>query len=479
MNKSLATVQRIVLHGSVWEESRHLVLGFSKGCRPAGFLQALKKADLWPTGAVLDKKPSVQISLGFSRRGLEHAFVPSYILALFAMKAPAFMAGAAQRASSQLGARGSDAPASWEDTFGFMTLDAVLSIHANQTKDAETKVGELKVAAKEHGLRVSEELPVGRRLPVPPGVVEPPWQPERGRNSKAQWAHFGYRDGLARIGIEGWSEKETLTACKPLSNHPAGEFLLGHPQHGGANPWIAGPGTRVWPEEARSFFANGSFGVLHQVEQHVEEFERFVTDNAKLLGITPNDLKAKLCGRDPSGLPLATFTFARPDADFDYKSDVYGYACPFGSHIRRMNPRNDSLAHSGRQRPLLRRGMPYGRTWYGNPYDNGPRGLLGQFFCASIEDQFEHLINQWADRVPLGSEDKGHARDPLIGAHECDDGAFVMQSNRQLGLEPRRLYGLRPFTRTRGTAYLFYPSLKTLDGIAENSLWGAPNEDDD
>jgi hypothetical protein len=478
MNKSLANVQRIVLHGSVWEESRHLVLGFPKGCRPPGFLQALKKAGLWPTGAVLDKKPSVQISLGFSRRGLEHAFVPSYILALFAMKAPAFMAGAALRASSQLGARGSDAPASWDDTFGFMTLDAVLSIHANETKDFEAKVCELKDAAKEHGVLVSEDLPVGRRLPVPPGVAEPLWQAKQARDSKAQWAHFGYRDGLARMGIEGWTENETLAACKPSSKHPAGEFLLGQPQHGGANPWIAGPGNRVWPEEIRLFFANGSFGVLHQVEQHVEEFECFVIDKAQLLRITPNDLKAKLCGRDPNGLPLAAFTFARPEADFDYENDRDGYACPFGSHVRRMNPRSDSLAHSGRQRPLLRRGMPYGRSWDGKPYVIEPRGLLGHFFCASIEDQFEHLIGQWADRVPLGSEDTGHARDPLIGAHECDDGAFVIESNRQLGLEPQRLDGLRPFTRTRGTAYLFYPSLHTLEGIANNSLW-RPSADDE
>jgi signal transduction histidine kinase len=37
---------------------------------------------------------------------------------------------------------------------------------------------------------------------------------------------------------------------------------------------------------------------------------------------------------------------------------------------------------------------------------NEPRGLMGQFFCASIEDQYEHLVGQWADRVPLASADR-------------------------------------------------------------------------
>jgi hypothetical protein len=480
-------VQRIVLRGTAredtaregtaWDECRHLVLSFPKGSYPLSFLKALMRANLWPTPAK-EAKCAAQVSLGFSRRGLEHVHVPKPLLALFALKSPAFMAGAALRASSQLGATGSDAPASWDEAFGFMTLDAVLSVHVEHKGQAAAAVDLVKEAATKHGVKFCElEICSSLPLPIGPTVQRPnvPLSPK----PKPQFTHFGYRDGLAKVGIKGWTAAKKLRECKPDSIHPAGEFLLGYPQHGGANPWIAGPGAKVWPKEIRAFFANGSFGVLQQIEQHAKKFEAFVESKAQTLRMTAYELKAKLCGRYPDGLPLVADASAKPEADFDYTNDPEGYACPFGSHIRRMNPRGDSLAHSGRLRPLLRRGMPYGPDWYGEQKDSAARGLIGYFFCASIEDQFEHLIGQWADRVPLGSEDTGRARDPLIGAHECNDGAFVMERNRQLGLEPRRLFGLQPFTRTRGTAYLFYPSLQTLDGIANSSFWGLLKEGDD
>jgi hypothetical protein len=135
------------------------------------------------------------------------------------------------------------------------------------------------------------------------------------------------------------------------------------------------------------------------------------------------------------------------------------------------------LAHFSRPRPLLRRGMTYGPPWRdGEPGGRPPRGLIGQFFCASIEDQFEHLLGEWAERVPLGSPDGGGARDPLIGTHEPGDGPFEVPRAKEPAL---RLTGLQAFTRTLGVAYLFYPSLTTLAGIADNCLWGAGNDDED
>jgi hypothetical protein len=488
MNGSFDNVQRIVLHGYAWKQCRHLVLSFPERSRPLGFLQSLKKSAHWPTSSGAER-PHIQLSLGFSRRGLEQAFVPPYVLAIFAMKSPAFMAGAAVRASSQLGAKGSDAPESWVGAFGFLTLDAVLSVHAQEKDGADNPVAAINELANAYGVKVTE-LPKGSSLPKPPGVVVPPWSPDWsptwdphwGHEPEPQWTHFGYRDGLSRVGIEGHTKQKKLATYKPISIHPAGEFVLGHPQSGGANPWISGPGSRVWPDEIRTFFANGSFGVLHQVEQHVKEFEQFVNDKAQVLDMNPEALKAKLCGRQTNGLPLAAKNGAGPTADFDYTLDQKGYACPFGSHMRRMNPRGDSLAHEARQRPLLRRGMPYGPDWYATPDDDTARGLLGHFFCASIEDQFEHLIGQWADRVPLGSKDRGRARDPLIGAHEGGDGDFFINRAPLLAplqpREPLRLRGLKAFTSTRGTAYLFYPSLHTLEGIANNSMW-RPSADDE
>ncbi|MFO1268729.1 MAG: hypothetical protein U1F67_19375 [Rubrivivax sp.] len=46
---------------------------------------------------------------------------------------------------------------------------------------------------------------------------------------------------------------------------------------------------------------------------------------------------------------------------FGKDNDPHGFGCPFASHIRRTNPRQDPLAPS-RRRPLFRRGIPYGRS---------------------------------------------------------------------------------------------------------------------
>ena len=42
---------------------------------------------------------------------------------------------------------------------------------------------------------------------------------------------------------------------------------------------------------------------------------------------------------------------------------------------------------------------------------------------------------------------------------------------------PVTIDGMRPFVRTVGVAYLFYPSLTTFDGIAANAVWFSEEED--
>lgn len=455
MNAPFDDVQRIVLVGSPWQVARHLVLGFPGRSAPLHFLHGLMHD--WPPATALSAKPTVQVSLGFSRRGLAHARVPSYVLACFAAKAPAFTAGAAMRAASHAGNSGRNGPAHWDQAFGFMALDAVLSLHASEEVALDKAVRAIQKLADKDAVRITA-LPHLRTLP-PDGQL---------------WVHFGYRDGLSRVGVKGATAASTEPKkCRPESKaYAAGEFLLGHPQESGANPWMATAGQRVWPDELRAFFRNGSFGVLHQLEQDVGEFEAFVTEAAKATTLTVDQVKGKLCGRTPEGVPLAGDPAADPHADFDYANDSEGHGCPFGSHVRRMNPRGGALAQT-RPRPLLRRGMPYGPSWQ-HPPENKTRGLIGHFFCASIEDQFEHLLGQWSDRIPLGSNDGGGARDPLMGAHETGDGGFEIPMKSG---PAQMLGGLSPFTRTLGTAYLFYPSLTTLKRIADNAAFADLRED--
>lgn len=471
MTTEFDTVQRIVLHGTVWEAARHVVLRFPPQSSAPHFLAKLEKKGYWPTAARWSDQPGqpppdLQVSLGFSRRGLKHARVPDHVLSLFALKSPAFHAGAALRAAAHLGATGGD-PRDWEKSpFRFTTLDAVLSVHganAGAVDKAVSAVYEIACDAKVH----THQALAACRLPTPKDEKDVPGE-------KAMWTHFGFRDGVSRVGIDGWTLQAEMDKYEKGSRHKAGEFILGHPQDSGANPWIAGPDGRVWPQEFRDFFRNGSFGVLHQIRQHVEEFERFVKncaeqDWARNHGLDVAAIKAKLCGRYTDGRPIVAAQ-ANPMDDFSYEADPEGCLCPFGAHARRMNPRGSNLAHSVRQRPLLRRGLPYGRA------ENEERGLMGQFFCASIEEQFEHLVGQWADRVPLGSGDAGGARDPMFGAHAPGDGAFLIP---QKGGTPIQLTGMTAFARTVGLAYLFYPSLTTLEGIRDGRPWRPDDEDED
>ena len=491
-------VQRLVLHGSTWNVCRHLALEFPEPARsessrevttpshPLTFLAAKRKDGTplcQPTCAALRERPEVQLSIGFSRRGLAALDVPSHVLSGFALKAPAFTAGAAPRSSRQLGSTGRSTPLHWDAAFDHARLDAVLSLHGEADEALDRLVEEIGKAASLCGV-VVRALPTMRRIANPPDVADAPGPAEaadhpEAADSRAQWSHFGFRDGLSRIGIEGWSTPEQLARCRPFSIHRAGEFVLGHPQDSGANPYIAGPGARVWPEEVRAFFRDGSFGVLHQMEQHVEAFDAFITDAAGKLEISEHELKAKLCGRYPDGRVMSGDRVpGRIDDDFDFSGDAEGLHCPFGSHIRRMNPREmadvaRALPHGARSRALLRRGMPYAHK-----RDDGTveRGLVGHFFCASIEDQFEHLVGQWGERVPLGSADRGHARDPLIGTHEFDDGDFqIPQDDRKA---PLRVTGLEPFVRVVGTSYLFYPGLSTFQGILASEFWIPDNDDE-
>lgn len=487
VSADLGDVQRLVLHGTPWRAARHLLINFGEGAP-----KHLLHSSLIQLSGACDPCPELQCSVGFTRRGLERAGVPRHVMARLALKAPAFWAGPALRASRHLGLSGTSAPERWNRAFDLTTLDLVISVHGVDEGSVGSKAQDIAASTRAHGMRIVE-LPAAAALdpPANKSKYDPNGRP-------VQWVHFGYRDGLSRIGIEGWTGQEVMDQLRPSSRHQPGEFVLGHVADSGGNPWVAGPGLRAWPEIVRSFFRNGSFGVLQQIVQDVDAFEKFVAKAAKRLRTPPNsddatpaevdEIKAKLCGRHPDGWPLAVPCRNDPLADFDYSVDPEGIGCPFGSHVRRMNPRlhrphgaasgstldaqaeAGGAAHFRRARPLLRRGMPYGpAAWPPSASAGAPteRGLIGHFFCASIEDQFEHLLGEWADRVPLGSDDSGGTRDPLIGAHEPRDGPFHIP---QPAGEPLRLRDLEPFVHTAGAAYLFYPSLSTLKRIADNDL---------
>src|SRR5262249_2008769 len=138
---------------------------------------------------------------------------------------------------------------------------------------------------------------------------------------------------------------------------------------------------------------NGSFGAFRILMQDVAAFEAYLQKAAPTIGITPDMLAAKFLGRWRNGTPLTlspdtdhpvpenqpNLFLTGPTATGQKNPDPAGVACPIGSHIRRGNPRDESVAgFFTQQARILRRNQPYGPPYNpAVPNDGIERGLIG------------------------------------------------------------------------------------------------------
>ena len=406
------------------------------------------------------------MNIGFTFQGLRRLKVPPHIQTCLTLKAPAFAAGSPLRAAAFAADTGASDPALWNAEFALHHLHAVITLHADLDEEIDKAIAHIERLANALTPPVDiRQLPPGKALL---GREKPPL------------VHFDVRDGLSRVEIRRWDDPDEVDQppVKKISRHEIGEFVLGYPEDTKANPWIRDLAGRILPARTRDFFRHGSFGVLRQMAQDTVGFANYVKGTAaehkSAIGIDDEAelhgyVMSRLIGRWPDGKrssvsePIKEFLPA--DADFDYHGDPKGHGCPLGAHMRRMNPRGTPIAQQA-ARPVMRRGMPYGPRCTGRK-DDIERGLLGLFFCASIEEQFEHLLGQWADRVPLGSPDTGDAKDPLVGDNAHDARFVVPRPDAQ----PLVFSGLSSFVTTRGMAYLFYPALSTTRLIVESDYF--------
>ena len=477
----LNDVQTIVLKASRRRFVVHAIVQFASAEMGRRYLIELEGAfpEAIHYGARRAAGGCVDLSIGLTFAGLEMLAVPDVYLSVFRRLSRAFADGAAVRAASHLGDIGASAANHWDDGFKGRRAHALLTVHANDPGDIEAAKLRLTSALQIDAKSASKLHfgPVGEVLGPPPCRDDKP--PEAG-----SWVHFGYRDGLSRARIRGLDGNASSVAdTEDAQVHEPGELLLGETRDIGDNPWFL-PGR---PKKFQTLFRHGSFGVLRQIEQHTDKFDAAVASWAKRLqhdgsiDIPEDFVRAKLCGRWPGGALIGKHDPAKrikeptdpPVPNADFSNDEHGHGCPFGAHIRRMNPNGVDSVHM-RPGPLFRRGLPYG-PW---PDPKGPipdgksRGLLGLFFCADIEDQFEHLLGEWADRSPLGTPGTNRAKDPLIGAHDNPFEAFEIPREGRPALV---LEGLTPFVTTRGTLYAFYPSREAL-ALLRSADWDADSE---
>ena len=91
---------------------------------------------------------------------------------------------------------------------------------------------------------------------------------------------------------------------------------------------------------------------------------------------------------------------------------------------------------------------------------------MGLFFCASLEDQFEHLLAEWGASNPMGPHNRGNAKDPMMGNQDPSAVFDIPMPEDEL----RQLDGFTRFVTTRGTLYAFFPgraALTMLPGLRE------------
>jgi Dyp-type peroxidase family len=384
--------------------------------------------------ASFDPKSPVSLAVALSFQGLKALGVPKESLASFP---PEFQQGMAARAS-ELGDVGKNAPEHWEKPLGSRDLHLVVVGLAPDTARLEEAIRHAREAVRDL-----------------PGVV-PIWQQDV--HSSADLRNmFGFADGIAHPAVEGSGIPGTNPYEEPLK---AGEFVLGYEDE------IHSISQIPQPEVLRR---NGTYAVFRKLHTRVAAFRQLLRQRAKNRS-EEEWLASKIVGRWPSGAPLAL----APDKDdpglgadpkrnnaFMFGDDPRGLKSPFGSHVRRMNPRDSIIIGVPRLHRMIRRGTNYGPPLPPEVQeDDGiDRGLLFAFVGAHLDRQFEFIQKEWAnDGKFIGAPVE---KDPLVSS--SGEREFTIPK------QPIRLHlkGLPAFVVNRGGEYCFMPGLRALRWLAE------------
>lgn len=375
------------------------------------------------------------ITLAFTWSGLRALGVPVESLATFP---DAFREGMAARAAI-LGDIGASAPEHWVGGLANDNVHAIAILFSRTDEQCARSIAEHdKLLARTDGVRSVSYLDLN---------ASPPFNYAHD--------HFGFRDRLSQPVMKRSGEEPTPGSGDALE---AGEFILGYPDENG-------PVANLPQPEALS--RNGSFMAYRRLQEHVGIFREYLSDHAETVE-EQELLAAKFMGRWRSGAPLVLAP-ERDDPelgadpmrnnDFNYKEmDPHGYACPLGSHARRLNPRD--TAHYMNRRRMIRRGATYGPALPdGAPDDGVERGIAAFIICADLVRQFEFAQNVWINDKAF--HELGNEHDPICGAQ---DGTLDFTVPKR---PIRKVHkGLPAFTTLTGGAYFFLPGMSAMRYLA-------------
>ncbi len=347
---------------------------------------------------------------------------------------------------------------------------------------------------------------------------------------------FGFVDGISQPVIRG--TYKSLRGADAIHLVEAGEFILGYPDNRGhipPSPTIAAMNdpANVLPvaTERQTAFSintvnmerdlgrNGSFLAIRQLEQDVDAFRTFCSEEGtRLLPYFPPGIQAppeeyiaaKIVGRWRDGSPVSRYprypaseapgrhSLSRapadgashrsqgkpqiaaspaklpeaakrsaspprsrdpalePDNDFLFGSeDPQGLRCPFGAHIRRANPRESFDPGSQEQLSITNRHRIMRVGRVYEPQEGQKPGLLFMCLNGDLERQFEFVQQTWIQSPSFHG--LAHESDPLISTHGAGNGYTIPTRGA-----PLRLGNLPSFVSTRGGGYFFLPGKRTL-----------------
>jgi deferrochelatase/peroxidase EfeB len=375
------------------------------------------------------------VTVAFTWHGLRALGVDEASLATFPVEFREGMAGRAEI----LGTTGANHPDHWVGGLASPDLHAIAILFARDVAERER-------CRKEHQEFLSQCDGVEQLSSLDLEAI-PPFDHAH--------EHFGYRDRLSQPVIDETGVEPTPGSGPPIK---AGEFFLGYPDE-------EGPPSGLPQPEILS--RNGSYLAYLMMQEHVGAFRDFLRQHGETRE-QQEWVAAKLMGRWRSGAPLVIAPEKddpvlgkdlQRNNDFNYgKMDPYGYGCPLGAHIRRMNPRDTAV--NMQRRKMIRRGGTYGPPLPEDaPEDGIERGIAAFIGCASLVRQFEFAMNVWTNDPNF--HELGNERDPIFGTQ---DGTFDMTIPKR----PirKKIKGLPAFTTIRGGAYFFLPGIKALRYLA-------------
>lgn len=429
---------------------------------------------------------------GLLKFGLDPRFMGEFPIA--------FQEGMAKEHRARLlGDTGDDAPSRWRWGHGKNPADVALLVYATTAPALSRAVGQIKKVCAKYGAEVVHSICL-----------------EEMNHRRQTHEAFGFVDGISQPLIRG--TRRCGSQSDPIHRVEPGEFILGYRDNRGflpISPTVSStsdPGnilpvasakssdeelpnfSHIGGNAPRDLGRNGSYLVIRQLQQDVAKFEKYLSAAADQLRghpAVPDALKydtgklqqwlaAKMVGRWKDGTSLTQSpeqpgtgwddqTADRdkrcqkptPDNSFRHGADdPMGYGCPFGSHIRRANPResfdpgsDEQLGITNRHR-ILRMGRNYMESCDSGD-EAAKRGLLFMCLNADIERQFEFVQQTWI-MSPLfhGLESES---DPILG-HGGESGRLTIPTPNG----PILLSGIKDFVSVRGGSYLFLPGRKAV-----------------